>query len=166
MANVSPEIVLGMLFLTLSGADVDFLDRELLWRTYTTEEALPTTRRVELMRKKEFAAAALDLEHETFVVHVASLSSTPLDADVHLSRRSQIAGLIAEEAPTKVPAKYADFADVFSPDLESELPEHTGINDYAIELVDDHPSHPQVLPSFSTKSRTDPFDCASEVSIT
>ena len=29
-----------------------------------------------------------------------------------------------------------DFADVFSPDLASGLPEHTGINDRAIELVD------------------------------
>ena len=83
------------------------------------EEALPTTRRVELVGKKEFAAAALDPEHETFVVHVASLSSTPLD--VHPSRRPQISGLIAKEAPTKVPDEYVDFADVFTPDLASEL---------------------------------------------
>ena len=81
------------------------------------------------MGKREFAAAALNPEHETYVVHVASL-------DVHPSRRPQISGLIAEEAPTKVPAEYSDFADVFSPDLASELPEHTGINDHAIELVD------------------------------
>ena len=53
MANVSPEVVLGMPFLTLSGADVDFLDWELRWRIYTTEEAFPTTRHVELVGKKE-----------------------------------------------------------------------------------------------------------------
>ena len=29
VANVSPEVVLGMSFLTFSSADVDFLDREL-----------------------------------------------------------------------------------------------------------------------------------------
>ena len=133
VANVSPEVVFGMPFLTLTGADVDFLGRELRWRTYTTQEALPTTRRVEQVEKKEFAAAALDPEHETFVVHVASLTSF---AGVHPSRRPQIAGTVAEEAPTNVPAKYADFADVFSPDLVSKLPEHTGINDHAIELVD------------------------------
>ena len=99
---------------------------------------LPTTRRVELVGKKEFAAAALDPEHETYVVHVASLSSAPLVAslDVHPSRRPQISGLIVEEAPTKVPAKYSDFANVFSSDLASELPEYTGINDHAIELVE------------------------------
>ena len=44
--------------------------------------------------------------------------------------------MIAEEASTKVLAEYSDFADVFSPDLASELPEHTGINNHAIELVD------------------------------
>ena len=56
--------------------------------------------------------------------------------NVHPSQGPQISGLIAKEAPTKVPAEYSDFADVFSPDLTSELPEHTGINDHAIELVD------------------------------
>ena len=56
--------------------------------------------------------------------------------DVHPSRRPQVSGLIAEEAPTKILAEYSDFADVFSPDLASKLPEHTGINDHAIELVD------------------------------
>ena len=65
-----------------------------------------------------------------------SLSSTPFDADVHPSRRPQISGLIAEEAPTKVSDEYVDFADIFSPDLASELPEHTGTKDHAIELVD------------------------------
>ena len=77
VANVSPEVVLGMLFLTVSGADVDFSGRELRWRTYTTKEALPTTKRVELVGKKEFAAAILDPEHETYVVHVASLDVHP-----------------------------------------------------------------------------------------
>ena len=113
------------------------MDRELQWRTYTTQEAFPTTRRVELIGKKEFVVTALDPEHEIFVVYVASFSSTPLDAGVYPSRRPQIAGLVAKEAPTKAPAEYADFADVFTQDLASELPEHTGINDRPIDLVDD-----------------------------
>ncbi len=56
---------------------------------------------------------------------------------MHPSRRAQIAHLKVDEALTKVPSEYADFADVFSPKLAAELPEHTGINDHAIELVDD-----------------------------
>ena len=31
VANVSPEVVLKMFFLTLSGADIDFLRQELRW---------------------------------------------------------------------------------------------------------------------------------------
>ena len=142
LANVSPEVVFGMLFLTLREVDVDFSGRELRWRTYTTKEALLTTRRIGLVGKKEFAAAALDPEHKTYVVHVGSVSSDAspssslLKLDVHSFRRPQISGLIAEEASTKVPAKYSDFVDVFSPDLVSKLPKHNRINDHAIKLVD------------------------------
>ena len=135
LADISAEVVLGMPFLTLSNADVQFVEKELTWRSYTTVEALPTIKRVELINKKEFAIAVLDENSKTFVVHVASLSSTALN--VYPSRRPQISGLIAKEAPTKVFDKYANFADVFSPDLAVKLPEHTGINDHTIELVDD-----------------------------
>ena len=94
------------------------------------------------MGKKEFAAVALDPKSETFVVHVTSLSSdaspsfSPLELNVYPSHRPQISGLITEEAPTKVLAEYSDFADVFSPDLASELPKHTRFNNHTIELVD------------------------------
>ena len=93
------------------------------------------------MEKKEFAAAVLDLEHETYVVLIASLNSALLIAfNVHPFQRSQIFGLIGKKAPTKIPAKYLDFADIFPLDLVSELPEHTEINNHAIKLVDDQQS--------------------------
>ena len=92
------------------------------------------------MGKKEFAATTLDPEHESFVVHVTLLSSVALSSfsllDVHPSCIPQIAGLIAKEAPTKVPNEYFNFADAFSPNLASELPQHTWINKYTIKLVD------------------------------
>ena len=75
VANVSLKIVFEMFFLTLSGADVDFSDRKLRWRIYTTKEAFPITKRVKLVGKKEFAAAALDPEYKTYVVHVGSINS-------------------------------------------------------------------------------------------
>ena len=68
-----------------------------------------------------------------FTPLVTFLRSTLLD--FHTFRRSQIFGLIAEEAPTKVLNEYVDFTDVFSLGLASKLPKHTGINDYAIEPV-------------------------------
>ncbi len=136
LADVRPDIVFGMLFLTMSNTNVDFQARDLQWRSYITGEVLSTTRRVELIGKKEFAAAALNPEHEAFVVHVAALGINS-DDKVHPSRRAQIAHLKADEATIKVPSKYADFANIFSPKLAVELPEHTRINDHAIELVDD-----------------------------
>ena len=91
------------------------------------------------MGKKEFATAVLNLKYKTYVVHVKSVSSIishsffPLD--IHLFRRSQMAGLIVKKALTKISDEYVDFADVFSPDLVSELPKHTQNNDYTIQLV-------------------------------
>ena len=86
VANISMEVVLEMFFLTLNSADVDFSGQELRWKIYTTKKALPTTRRIELVGKERFAAIALDPEYETYVVHVASLSSTPLVAfNIHSS---------------------------------------------------------------------------------
>ena len=139
VANVNPKIVFGMPFLTLSGADVNFLDQKLRWKTYTTEKTLLTTRYVELVGKKEFAAAALDPEYETYIVYVGLFNSVALPSpfllDNHPSCRPQIADLIAERVFTKVPIKYLDFADVFSPDLATKLPKPTGINEHAIKLV-------------------------------
>ena len=95
-----------------------------------------TTRQVELIGKKKFPATALDLEYENFVVNVAALSVN-LGDEVHLLRSAQIAHLKVNKAFSKIPSKYADFADVFSPKLATKLPEHTRINDHAIELVND-----------------------------
>ena len=132
MANVSPEVVLGMFFLTLSGADVDFLDRDLWWRTYTIEKALPTTIRVELVEKKEFAAIALDSEYETFVVYVVSLNLVP---GIYLNREAQIVSLLIKEV--KIPGKYLDFTGVFSEEKFLVLPKRTELNEHVIDLEND-----------------------------
>ncbi len=104
LANVRLDIVLGKPFLTISNADVDFQAQDLQWRSYTIGEILPTTRQVELIGKKEFAAAALDPEHEAFVAHVAALSVDSGD-ELYPSKRAQLAHLKADEAPTEVPSK-------------------------------------------------------------
>ena len=80
--------------------------------------------------------AALDPEHEVFVIHIAALSMD-LNNEVHPSKRAQIAHLKADKVSIKVPNKYADFVDVFSPKLAAKLSEHTKINNYIIKLVDD-----------------------------
>ena len=55
LADTSMDVVLGMPFLSLSNADVQFDTGNLTWRTYSTVEALPTTKQVELINKHEFA---------------------------------------------------------------------------------------------------------------
>ena len=123
-----------MPFLTLSKANIWFVERKLVWRTYTAAEALSITRRVEIIDKREFAAAALNADNETFVVHVVALAE-PTTMPIHSSRQAQVATLTSKE--TRIPTEYFDLSNVFSSDSAAELPEHTRINDHPIDLLDD-----------------------------
>ena len=71
MADTKFKVILGMPFLKISNADVAFSEGTLTWKSYTTNKALPTTKRVRLVDPKEFVIAALDANSKTFVVHVA-----------------------------------------------------------------------------------------------
>ena len=74
LANISVEVVLSMLFLILSNANVQFVEKKLTWRSYTTTEALPTSKQVEPINKIKFAKATLV---ETFVVHIVFFNLIP-----------------------------------------------------------------------------------------
>ena len=132
MADTKFEMILGMPFLKISNADVSFGEGTLTWRTYTTNEALPTTERVQIVDPKEFVIAALDVDSETFVVHVAIREREEMP--VHSERQAQVGALLFDEALTKVPAEYSNYSDVFSAENAAELPENTGMNKHAIEL--------------------------------
>ena len=135
LADLSVEVVLGMPFLTLSNADIKFAQKKLTWRPYTVAKALPTTKRVEIIDKKEFTKAALDENVEAFVVHVTSLSLNSMP--IYPAREAQIASLVIEEV--QIPSEYSDFSDVFSEERASTLPEATDLNQHAIELREDQP---------------------------
>ena len=125
------EIVLSMLFLILSNANVQFAKKELTWRSYTIAEALPIIKRVELINKKEFAKAALNENSKTFVMHIACFDLAPR---IHLDRKAQIAFLLTKKV--KIPDKYSDYVDVFSEEKTLVLPERINLNKYAIKLED------------------------------
>ncbi len=91
LADISMEVVLGMPFLALNNADFQFGAEKLTWRSYTTAEALSTTRLIELINKKEFAKAALDKNLETFDVYVSALDIA--EPSIHLFQAAQIAAL-------------------------------------------------------------------------
>ena len=76
-ADTSINMVLRMLFLIFPNANILFGEKELEWKSYTTAENVSTTKRVELIDKREFAAAGLDKNAETFMVYVATLLATP-----------------------------------------------------------------------------------------
>ena len=42
LANINVEVVLDMLFLTFNNTDVQFIEKELIWRFYIIVKALPT----------------------------------------------------------------------------------------------------------------------------
>lgn len=94
-------------------------------------EALSTTKQVELIKKKEFAAVAFDPNNETFVVYIVFL----VNSDIHLFCRAQIASLIQDETSKAVLAEYINFANIFCLDLGAELQKYTRINDHPIILV-------------------------------
>ena len=131
LADISAKVVLGMPFLTLSNADIQVVEKEFTWRSYTTAKALPSTKQVELIDKKEFAKAALDKNSETFVVHIASLSLVP---GIHLDSEAQIASLLTKKV--KIPDEYSDFTDVILEEKALVLSERTKFNEHAIDLED------------------------------
>ncbi len=90
LANISMEVVLGILFLSFSNADVKFAELEkLTWRSYIAAEALPITSRVKLIDRREFAKTAVDGNFETFMVYVAALE-LPTTMPIHPSRAPQV----------------------------------------------------------------------------
>ena len=135
VANIKFEVILEMFFLKISNTDVSFNKGTLTWRTYTTNEALPTTEQVQIIDPKEFIIAALDVNSETFVMHVAIWEQEKMP--VYSEKQAQVGALLFDKAPTEVPAKYSDYSDVFSAENTAELSENTGINEHAIELEED-----------------------------
>ena len=123
LADISVKVVLGMPFLILSNANIQFNKKKLTWRSYIIAEALPITKQVELMNKKEFVKAALDKNSETFVVHIATLEAPLSRMTIHFLREAQIAALKQNEALTKVSTEYSNFADIFSEEKALVLPE-------------------------------------------
>ena len=92
MADTKFEVLLGMLFLKLSNANMSFGEETLMWKSYTTNEALLTTEQVQLIDLKEFVIMALDANSETFVVHVAvqEWEKMAMDPDKKIQIKAQI----------------------------------------------------------------------------
>ena len=69
------------------------------------------------------------------MAYVAALN-VDLGDEIYPLKRAQIVYPKADQALIKVPSKYADFADVFSPKLAKEFSEYE-ISDHVIKFVND-----------------------------
>ena len=95
-------------------------------------KALPTTRKVEIIREKKFAATALDANNKTFVINIGDLAELMIML-IYSFCKAQVALLTS----TKIPTTYSNFSNIFSSDSAMELPEYTRINNHLINLLED-----------------------------
>lgn len=87
----------GMSSFTLSIADLRFAVGEFVWRSNTVVEALPMTRREEIIDRKEFVAVALNEDDEIFVVHISAIMGATTKMIIHPLRAARIASLNIKE---------------------------------------------------------------------
>ena len=90
VADTKFEVILGMLFLKISNANVAFGEGTLTWKSYIINKALPTTKQVQLVDPKEFVIAAFNADSKTFIVHVVIRGQEEMAMD--LDRKAQIKG--------------------------------------------------------------------------
>ncbi len=110
---------------------------------------IPNYQKIELIGRKRFAIATLDPDYKAFVIHIVALNVS-LNNKVQFSKKAQIVHLKADEASIKVPSKYVDLEDIFSPNLAMELLDNMDINNHTIELLDDQ--QPPYGPIYSLSS--------------
>ena len=90
--------------------------------SYIVAKALPTTKRVEVIDKKEFAKGALDEHVKASVMHVTFLSII----SIYLAKEDLMALLVVKKV--KVLTEYSNFSDVFLKQKASILLKITKLN--------------------------------------
>ena len=95
-------------------------------------EALPTTKKVEIIDKKEFVVVVLSLDNKIFVVYVTDLVEPTIISIYHFFY-TQITLLKSKK--TGIIAEYSEFSDVFFSNLAVKLLENTEINYHFINLL-------------------------------
>ena len=65
------------------------------------------------MDKKEFAAAALNTDNETFEIYIIALNITGTNIAIYSFWIAQIKLLKANKAPITIPADYSNYTNIF-----------------------------------------------------
>ena len=148
VADTKFEVILGMFFLKISNGNMSFGEGTLMWKFYTTNKVLLTTKQVQIVDSKKFIIVALDIDNKTFVMHVAIKKQEEMP--VHFEKQAQVGALLFNKAPTEVPMEYSDYCNVFSRENTPELPENIEINEHAIKIEED--KQPFFGPIYNLKS--------------
>lgn len=126
--------------MTLSKANIQFVERVLIWRSYITAKTLLIIKYIKLINKKKFAKIILDKKLKTFVVYIATLKT--LEIIIYLLQKTQIisnnlvqiAVLKQNKVFIKISIKYSDFLNIFLEKKALVLLEQTEHNEHAIKL--------------------------------
>ena len=126
------ELILGMFFLKTSNADVSFDKKILMWKTYITNEALPTIEQVQIIDSKKLIIVTFDVNYKTFIMHVAIREQEKMP--VHSKRQAQVGALLFDKASTKVLVEHFNNSNVFLVENIAKLTKNSRINEYTIKL--------------------------------
>lgn len=130
IADTRIDIVLEISFLTLNNANIQFIERDFIWKIYIVANILPTIKKIQIIDRKKFAKTVLDPNKKVFVVNVTTITS---EKAIYLVCQAQIALLKAEKVSVTVPKKYLDYTDIFSKKFPAMLSEHIEINTHTID---------------------------------
>ena len=85
-------------------------------------ETLPTTKKVEITDKKEFATTILNADNKIFMIHVAALMELVIML-IHPFCQAQVVLLTSKK--TAIPSEYSDIFNIFFSNSAAKLPEYT-----------------------------------------
>lgn len=70
LPNISPNIVFKMSFFILNKTNIDFWEKKLWWKLYTTKKYIFIIERIKFEEKKIYIAVALNLKYETLMIYI------------------------------------------------------------------------------------------------
>lgn len=130
------EVVLRIVFLSLSNANLELDATKLTQKFYITVAALVIATTVKCLNQYQFVESEVDGNSNCFVIYVTVLKTLESVMSTYRLWAPLLASLQQEKALSKVPKKYIEYIDVFSPNLLIQLPEYIRTHKYAIKLVE------------------------------
>ena len=119
-------------FLIFGIADIQLAEKKFVWRIYIAAKALPTIKKVEIIRRKKFAIAALNVDSKIFIIHIATIVEFTIML-IYFFYKTPVALL----KRTKISIKYSNISNFFYSDFSLKLLKQKRINNYSINLLDD-----------------------------